>query len=125
MSPGYWCDTLSKDRALTAAMQLHKDACLMKSNLDILDQYALALHGTASTILQRSIGCGSFPGAEVLAGAPRGTCRKNIGTNGGAWTLETYAGPNASNGNTILNECGNTCKMTMNIKIMIETLPLS
>ena len=70
MSPGHWCDTLSKDRALTAAMQLHKDACLMKSNLDILDQYALALHGTASTILQRSIGCGSFPGAEVLAGAP-------------------------------------------------------
>ena len=51
MSPGHWCDTLSRDRALTAAMQLHKDACLMKSNLDILDQYALALHGTASTIL--------------------------------------------------------------------------
>ena len=70
MSPGHWCDTLSRDRALTAAMQLHKDACLMKSNLDILDQYALALHGTASTILQRTIGCGSFPGAEVLAGAP-------------------------------------------------------
>ena len=70
MSPGHWCDTLSRDRALTAAMQLHKDACLMKSNLDVLDQYALALHGTASTILQRTIGCGSFPGAEVLTGAP-------------------------------------------------------
>ena len=70
MSPGHWCDTLSRDRALTAAMQLHKDACLMKSNLDVLDQYALALHGTASTILQRTIGGGSFPGAEVLTGAP-------------------------------------------------------
>ena len=65
-----WCDTLSRDRALTAAMQLHKDACLMKSNLDVLDQYALVLHGTASTILQRTIGGGSFPGAEVLTGAP-------------------------------------------------------
>ena len=70
MSPGHWCDTLSRDRALTAAMQLHKDACLMKSNLDVLDQYALALHGTASTILQRTIGGGSFPGAEVWTGAP-------------------------------------------------------
>ena len=71
MSPGHWCDTLSRDRALTAAMQLHKDACLMKSNLDILDQYALALHGTASTILQRTIGGGPFPGAEVRTG-PQG-----------------------------------------------------
>ena len=70
MSPGHWCDTLSRDRALTAAMQLHKDACLMKSNLDVLDQYALALHGTASTILQQTIGGGSFPGAEVRTGAP-------------------------------------------------------
>ena len=70
MSPGHWCDTLSRDRALMAAMQLHKDACLMKSNLDILDQYALALHGTASTILQRTIGGGPFPGAEVRTGAP-------------------------------------------------------
>ena len=70
MSPGHWCDTLSRDRALTAAMQLHKDACLMKSNLDVLDQYALALHGTASTILQRTIGGGSFPGVEVRTGAP-------------------------------------------------------
>ena len=44
--------------------------CLMKSNLDVLDQYALALHGTASTILQRTIGGGSFPGAEVRTGSP-------------------------------------------------------
>ena len=70
MSPGHWCDTLSRDRALTAAMQLHKDACLMQTNLDILDQYALALHGTAMTLLQRTIGGGSFPGMEVLTGAP-------------------------------------------------------
>ena len=52
MSPGQWCDTLSRDQAMTAAMQLHRDACLMNTNLDILDQYALALHGTASKILQ-------------------------------------------------------------------------
>ena len=76
MSPGHWCDTLSRDRALTAAMQLHKDACLMQTNLDILDQYALALHGTAMTLLQRTIGGGSFPGMEVLTGAPGAHARK-------------------------------------------------
>ena len=28
MSPGQWCDTLSRDQAVTASMQLHKDAFL-------------------------------------------------------------------------------------------------
>ena len=54
---------------MTAAMQLHKDACLMNTNLDILDQYALALHGTASKILQKTIGGSPYPKAEVAAGA--------------------------------------------------------
>ena len=67
MSPGHWCDTLSRDQAMTAAMQLHRDACLMQTNLDILDQYALALHGTASKMLQKTIGGGPYPGAEVAA----------------------------------------------------------
>ena len=69
MSPGQWCDTLSRDQAMTAAMRLHRDACLMKTNLDILDQYALALHRTASKILQKTVGGGPYPRAEVAAGA--------------------------------------------------------
>ena len=70
MSPGHWCDTLSKEQTMTAAMQLHRDACLMQTNLDILDQYALALHGTASKLLQSTIGGGPYPGAEVASAAP-------------------------------------------------------
>ena len=54
---------------MTAAMQLHRDACLMNTNLDILDQYALALHGTASKILQKTIGGSPYPRAEVAAAA--------------------------------------------------------
>ena len=69
MSPGQWCDTLSRDQAMTATMQLHRDACLMKTNLDILDQYALVLHGTASKILQKTIGGSPYPRAEVAAAA--------------------------------------------------------
>ena len=61
---------------MTAAMQLHRDACLMQMNLDILDQYALALHGTAMTLLQRTIGDGAFPGTEVMTGAPGAHARR-------------------------------------------------
>ena len=60
---------VSRDQAMTAAMQLHRDACLMKTNLDILDQYALALHRTASKILQKTIGGSPYPRAEVAAAA--------------------------------------------------------
>ena len=67
MSPGQWCDTLSRDQAMTAAMQLRRDACLMKTNLDILDQYALALHGKAFKILQKTVGGNPYPRAEVAA----------------------------------------------------------
>ena len=70
MSPGHWYDTLSRDQAMTAAMQLHRDACLMQTNLDILDQYALTIHGTASKLLQKTIGGGPYPGAEVTAATP-------------------------------------------------------
>ena len=57
---------------MTAAIRLHKDACLMQTNLDILDQYVLALHGTASKLLQKTIGGGPYPRAEVTA-ATQGT----------------------------------------------------
>ena len=76
MSPGHWCDTLSRDKAMTAAMQLHRDACLMPTNLDILDQYALALHGTASKLLQSTIGGGPYLGAEVATAAPGAHARR-------------------------------------------------
>ena len=78
MSPGQWCDTLFRDQAMTAAMQLHRDACLMNTNLDILDQYALALHGTASKILQKIIGGSPYPRAEVAAAAQGPRARRAL-----------------------------------------------
>ena len=61
---------------MTAAMQLHKDACLMNTNLDILDQYALALHGTASKILEKTIGGSPYPKTEVAAAAQGSRARR-------------------------------------------------
>ena len=51
MGIGAWIgvpESLSGDKAMDAAIQLHRDVCLMTTNLNILDQYALALQGTAN-----------------------------------------------------------------------------
>ena len=69
LGPGQWLDTLSRDQAMAAAIQLHRDVCLMTKNLDILDQYTLSLQGTASKILESGIGPGVYPTMEVAAGA--------------------------------------------------------
>ena len=54
---------------MDAAIQLHRDVCLMTTNLDVLDQYALCLQGTASKIIELGLGPRGFPSAEVAAGA--------------------------------------------------------
>ena len=41
----------------------------MTTNLYIFDQYALALQGTASKMLEMSLGSSDFPSADVAAGA--------------------------------------------------------
>ena len=69
MGPGRWLHSLSRDQAMDAAIQLHQDVCLMASNLDVLDQYALSLQGTASNILHLGLDSHGFPSAEVAAGA--------------------------------------------------------
>ena len=42
---------------------------MSNEDLDILDQYALALHGMASKILQKTIASGPYPRAEGAAAA--------------------------------------------------------
>ena len=54
---------------MDAAIQLHQDVCMMTTNLDILDQYALSLQSTASKMLQVGLGSSEFPSADVAVGA--------------------------------------------------------
>ena len=54
MGPGRWLNVLSRDKAMAAAIQLQREVCLMTTNLDILDQYAPSLQGTASKMLEMS-----------------------------------------------------------------------
>ena len=46
MGPGIWLHSLSWEQAIDAARQLHWDACLITTHLDVLDQYMLCLQGT-------------------------------------------------------------------------------
>ena len=69
MGAGRWVDHLSRNEAVAAAVQLQRDVGLMQTNLDVLDQYSLALQGTASKLIQLCLGARPFPVEEVAAGA--------------------------------------------------------
>ena len=69
MGPGRWLNALSRDKAMAAAVRLQRDVCLMKTNLDIQDQYALLLQSTALKMIEQSLGASDFPSVEVAAGA--------------------------------------------------------
>ena len=55
----------SRDQAMDAALQLHRDVCLMTTNLDVLDQYVLCLQSTATKILELCLEPRGFLSAEV------------------------------------------------------------
>ena len=57
--PSAWLHSLSGEQAIDAARQLHRDVCLMTTNLNILDQYVL-WHG----VLDFGTNLG-FPGHSV------------------------------------------------------------
>ena len=64
-APGEWLRVLSWEQTLHAELQLQRDANLMTSNLSVLQQYALSLHGTASAILQSVFGRHYLPAKAV------------------------------------------------------------
>ena len=67
--PSAWLRSLSHEKAIDAARQLHRGVCLMTTNLNILHQYVLCLQGAASKILELTLGSRDFPSAAVAAGA--------------------------------------------------------
>ena len=67
--PSAWLHSISREQAIDAARQFHRDVCLMTTNLNILEQYVLCLQGTASKILELTLGSRDFPAAAVAAGA--------------------------------------------------------
>ena len=86
MSPGQWCDTLSRDQAMTAAMRLHRDTCLMKTNLDERD-------GLQDTTKDNWMWPIPESGGSSSSAGPAST--SSFGPHGGIRALETLVGPDA------------------------------
>ena len=59
MGAGRWVDHLSHDEAVAAAVQLQRD-------VGLLDQYSLALQGTASKLIELCLGARPFQWLRVL-----------------------------------------------------------
>ena len=88
---------------MSAAMQLHRDACLMQTNLDILDQYALAgvtRHGIEN-VTENDSGR-SIPKSRGNSRSTGTTRTSSLGANGGLGTLETFVRPSAVRDGTSL-----------------------
>ena len=57
-------------QTIDAARQLQHDACLMTSNMNVLDQYVLGLQGTASKLLVLAVGRHDFTSTALESAAP-------------------------------------------------------
>ena len=91
MGPGMWLHSLSRDQAMDAALQLHRDVCLITTNLDVLDQYVLCLQGTASKILELGLEPWGFLLRRWLL-VPWGPGPPSFCTDGGNGTVAALAG---------------------------------
>ena len=69
-APSEWIRSLTRLQILNAARKLQRDAYLMTSYRNVLDQYALSLHGTVSDMLELVVGHHDFPSAAMETAAP-------------------------------------------------------
>ena len=50
-SPEYWLEHMGRDRAVVAALQLHHDASLIMTNVQVMAQFVTSLNRTASEVM--------------------------------------------------------------------------
>ena len=93
-SPTFWVDQLGKEKGMAAAVNLQRDAGVMLSNLQILSQFAMALHRMSFSMMALGIGQSLFPRAEVddLSPAPRAARAASYMSAMGLWHPQTGPG---------------------------------
>ena len=64
-SPSFWVDRLGQESAMTAAVNLQRDAGFMMSNLQILAQFVMLLHRMSAEMLSIGVDHVVFPVDEV------------------------------------------------------------
>ena len=64
---GHWVQTMDREDAVAAALQLQHDAGLMTSNLQILGQFVTSLNRMSSEVMRLAFGKEVFPSDAVGA----------------------------------------------------------
>ena len=72
-APGHWVQTMDREEAVTAALQLQHDAGLITSNLQVLGQFVTSLNRMSSEVMRLAFGKDVFPSdaLEAISPAPR------------------------------------------------------
>ena len=72
-APGHWVQTMDREEAVTAALQLQHDAGLITSNLPVLGQFVTSLNRMSSEVMRLAFGKEVFPSdaVEAISPAPR------------------------------------------------------
>ena len=60
-SPEYWLHHLGHEKRFSATLQLQHDACLILSNVQVLQQFVTALSRTSSEVMRVAFGWKPFP----------------------------------------------------------------
>ena len=51
-SPDYWLEHMGRDRAVEAVLQLHRDASLIMTNVQVMSQFVTSLNRMASEVMR-------------------------------------------------------------------------
>ena len=95
----FWVDQLGKEQAMAVAINLQRDVGVMLSNLQVLSQFATALHRMSFSMMALGIGQSLFPRAEIddVSPAPREARAASYMSAMALWRPQTGAGdPGAS-----------------------------
>ena len=69
-TPDYWLHHMSRDQAISAALQLQRDAGPIMSNLQVLRQYVTSLNRMSSEVMRLAFGHEPYPSEAVQSVVP-------------------------------------------------------
>ena len=77
-SPEYWLEHMGRDRAVAAALQLHHDASLIMTNVQVMAQFVTSLNRTALEVMRMVYDKEPFPTDAVQFVTPRRRVRRAV-----------------------------------------------
>ena len=75
-TPDYWLHHMSRDQAISAALQLQCDAGLIMSNLQVLGHFVTSLNRMSSKVMRLAFGHEPYPSEAVQSVAPSARVRR-------------------------------------------------